>query len=480
MTYWLVRANWGGDNRSKFFLEGNYWENGYDDGTYKGLVNDIEKGDILLFGDGSYIRYFGYVIENKNDGKVINVKNWTSFKKALYFPAKGAYIRAIVRVKNKSFLEEVEKEIEKERLKKDLYISSLAVYDFMSLKNGSIKFSEGINLFIGENGSGKSQLLKLLYSVVESNNSIVLENEESDYEKKRIIAKSLVDIFKTKQLGNLVNKDKKESKVTVDLNTYKLSFNFRTGSKKEVDKHLEDFKQNFITKKSIFIPAKEVLSFFEGFRIMYEKKYLSFDKTYYNLCKALEEPLSKENKSQEIVDKLETILDGKIEIIEGSFYLVSDERKYEISLVAEGLRKVGMLSYLLSNEALDNHSVLFWDEPEANMHPRLIDDMVSFLVMLANKGMQIFISTHSPYVIESFNNHLKRDKIKEMDIEDTEIKQLEAFSPKKMKAYLLEKKEIKSILNEELGLLDDKLLNNFNEINSLYEKMRDIEWSSND
>ena len=479
MTYWLVRAKWGGkDDRTALFLEDGYWENGYTDGKYLDTVNSVKKGDILLLADGSYIRYFGVVKRNEEDGKILNVTMWSSFKKSLFFSAKGAYIRTIVRMNNKSFLEEVKNQIEIEKIKKDFYISSLSAYDFMSLKNGSIKFTKGINLLIGENGSGKSQILKLLYASIESNNEIVLESEESEYEKRRIIAKNLSDIFKTTQLGNLVNKDKKESKVTVDLNAYKISYKFKSGTKKEVDKHLEDFKQEFIMKKAIFIPAKEVLSFFKGFRIMYEKKYLEFDKTYYNLCKALEEPLAKEKKLQNIVEKLEIILDGKIEIIDGSFYLITNDRKYEISLIAEGLRKIGMLSYLLSNEALDSQSILFWDEPEANMHPKLIDDIVSLLVILSNKGIQVFISTHSPYVIESFNNHLKKYKIKDMDIEDKDIKSIESLNPKNISAYLLKKDNRVNIVSS-IGLIDDKLLYDFNEINKLYEKMRDIEWDNN-
>jgi len=479
MTYWLVRAKWGGkDDRTALFLEDSYWQNGYTNGKYSDIVNSIEKDDILLLADGSYIRYFGVLNKNENDGRIVHVSKWNPFKKPLFFSAKGSYIRTIVRINNKSFLAEVKNQIEIEKIKKDFYISNLTTYDFMSLKNGSIKFTKGINLFIGENGSGKSQILKLLYASIESNNEIVLENEESEYEKRRIIAKNLSDIFKTTQLGNLVNKDKKESKVRVDLNAYKISYKFRSGTKKEVEKYLEDFKQEFIAKKSIFIPAKEVLSFFKGFRIMYEKKYLEFDKTYYNLCKALEEPLAKEKKLEDIVEKLEIILDGKIEIIDGSFYLITNDRKYEISLIAEGLRKIGMLSYLLSNESLDSQSILFWDEPESNMHPKLIDDIVSLLVILSNKGIQVFISTHSPYVIESFNNHLKKYKVKDMNIEDKDIKNIEPLNPKNLRAYLLKQDDNDNIMSD-MGLIDDKLLHDFNDINKLYEKMRDIEWDSN-
>ena len=112
------------------------------------------------------------------------------------------------------------------------------------------------------------------------------------------------------------------------------------------------------------------------------------------------------------------------------------------------------------------------------MHPKLIRDIVKFLVLLANRGMQIFISTHSPYVIESFNNHLKKDKIKKMKIDDIEIQNLEALSPKNISAYFLSKENISNILDSKLGLIDDKLLNSFNDINILYDKMRDIEWEN--
>jgi len=466
MVYWLVRSKW----------------DGYDD-KYINSIKSIEKGDILLFADKSYITCFGICDVKSKDGKKVSVESWIEFKKPLFFPAKGAYVKSIVRVNNQAFLNEVDNAIESIKLKNDFFISDMAVYDFMSLKNGKIKFSNGINLFIGENGSGKSQVLKLLYAILDANNEILLEDEESLYEKHRIVAKSLTDVFRTKQLGNLVNRDKKESTVTIDFNSHKVSYKFMTNSKKEVTRHLENLEENKVSKKAIFIPAKEVLSFFEGFRILYEQKYLAFDKTYYNLCKALELPLLKNVQLQALVDKLEGILVGKIEIIDGSFYLVSKDennkkKQYEISLVAEGLRKIGMLAYLLSNGALDTNSILFWDEPEANMHPKLIDDIVSFLVMLSNQGMQIFISTHSPYVIESFNNHLKRDKIKDMNIEDEDIKGFEALSPQNIKAYLLEKENIISILDEKYGLLDDKLLQNFNELNILYDKMRDIEWDN--
>ena len=292
-----------------------------------------------------------------------------------------------------------------------------------------------------------------------------------------------MDIFKPDKLGNLVNKNEKEAVVDVDFNSSNISFQFGSRSEKLVSQTSKPLPKTFINKSSTFIPAKEVLSFFPGFRTLYERKYLEFDKCYYNLCRSLEEPLSKlvTTDDAKITRSLEDILDGQIEISNGAFYLVkNDKARYEIHLLAEGLRKLSLLSYLLRNGALTKNSILFWDEPESNMNPNLISDIVRFLVALSNNGMQIFIATHSPYVIESLNNHLMKYKIRGIKSDNKEIANIESLNPKNIAAYLLKNGSSESIMNKDFGLLDDNLLHSFNNINILYDKMKDIEWSERD
>ena len=71
--------------------------------------------------------------------------------------------------------------------------------------------------------------------------------------------------------------------------------------------------------------------------------------------------------------------------------VVYDEKKNEFylkkwkflnkrfNLVAEGIRKMALLWQLVKNGTLEKGSVLFWDEPEANINPLYISIIVDML-----------------------------------------------------------------------------------------------------
>ena len=87
--------------------------------------------------------------------------------------------------------------------------------------------------------------------------------------------------------------------------------------------------------------------------------------------------------------------------INGRFYLDLPDGRMEAPLVAEGLRKLAMLAHLILNGSLTANAFLFWDEPEANMSPklsRLIQDVVFQLA--SESSVQVFLATHD-YVLTS-------------------------------------------------------------------------------
>ena len=66
----------------------------------------------------------------------------------------------------------------------------------------------------------------------------------------------------------------------------------------------------------------------------------------------------------------------------------------EFTLLAEGLRKLGLIWLLIQNGTLGNDSVLFWDEPETNLNPKLYRTVIETLLTLQRNGVQIFLATH--------------------------------------------------------------------------------------
>jgi predicted ATPase len=60
-----------------------------------------------------------------------------------------------------------------------------------------------------------------------------------------------------------------------------------------------------------------------------------------------------------------------------------------------------MVARLIANGSLDANSMLFWDEPEANLNPRLIRRLAPLLLDLAEAGVQVFIATHSLFLMRA-------------------------------------------------------------------------------
>jgi wobble nucleotide-excising tRNase len=86
---------------------------------------------------------------------------------------------------------------------------------------------------------------------------------------------------------------------------------------------------------------------------------------------------------------------GRVKIENDEFYLLpGNQGKLEFQLVAEGLRKIALLWQLIKNGVLEKGSILFWDEPEANLNPKHIPFIVDMLLDLQRDGVQIFIATH--------------------------------------------------------------------------------------
>ncbi len=299
-------------------------------------------------------------------------------------------------------------------------ITKLRLKNFTAFKELKIDFSSKVNVIIGENGTGKTHLLKAAYAVCEACKPLNAKDEVSTEDIQNALTPKLINVFKPLddklwklRMSGATEPAEVETNFVGDKRLI-LSFNVNSVSV-QVTKNNRYERYSY---EPVFIPTKEVLSFMKGFASLYEKYELSFDETYQDMCRLLDLPeMRRENlqpKAQWAMSEIERISGGKF-VFQGGGRVTFKEgaQEYSANAMAEGFRKAGMLYRLLETGAIQPgvSGPLFWDEPEANLNPKLMELLVQILLELSRNGQQIIVATHDYMLLKWFD--LLSDKGKE-------------------------------------------------------------------
>lgn len=260
-----------------------------------------------------------------------------------------------------------------------------------------------INLVLGENGTGKTFLLKALYCTMKT-----LEEYRRGDDQRRledILAGKLYWTFQPEKIGDLVTKGVDAALCcAVWFDNSKFSYKFGKDTVRQIpaiENHVEPRSSN-----SIFLPAKEVLSLHQIILKSREQdKLFGFDDTYLDLARALRQSPTKGRNYPEFAssrESLEDILGGRVEYDEkaGRWQFKKGNQKFSIGVTAEGIKKIAILDTLLGNRYLDTKSIVFIDEPEAALHPTAVSQLLDIVAMLASRGIQFFLASHSYFVVK--------------------------------------------------------------------------------
>ena len=290
-------------------------------------------------------------------------------------------------------------------------LKQLNIRNFTVFKQANFEFATGLNVIVGENGTGKSHVLKLAYAVIAESRSqgkkskTVVDVPTTKTLLGRDYAEKLLNVFRANSLDKLVKFKPNQHEnlgFTCSLAFDEEKFDFwlehRNFHDKGVVKTTIVPPAEWMAATLVFMPTRELLTLYPGFVSLYEGRYLEFEETYYDTCLLLGEPLLKKPMT-DLLAILEEAMGGKVLLERGRFYLVSDLGKVEMPMVAEGIRKLAMLAQLIAVGALQKDGYLFWDEPEANLNPRLIKVVARVILQLAKAGIQIFIATHSLFLL---------------------------------------------------------------------------------
>lgn len=298
-------------------------------------------------------------------------------------------------------------------------LTKLSLRNFTAFSKLDIEFSPGINIFVGANGTGKTHILKLLYAVCDVTRTGANLGEK------------LVWVFLPNQrrIGRLTHrarlKRQQANHVKTLIEVYRgkdrkicISFSSQTTEASsvrptEVSGWFDD------RLECTYISSKEMLSHAPGFRSLYARREIHFDETYADIVDRAYLPASREvteakqDKRSELLEMLQKAMGGKVTTKGEEFFLRNKMGVLEFTLLAEGFRKLALLWLLVQNGTLQNGSLLFWDEPEANLNPKIMGTVVDVLLELQRMGVQVFLATHNYVILKEFDLRRKEgDQVK--------------------------------------------------------------------
>jgi ABC-type transport system involved in cytochrome c biogenesis ATPase subunit len=84
-----------------------------------------------------------------------------------------------------------------------------------------------------------------------------------------------------------------------------------------------------------------------------------------------------------------------------------DQGSYKIASnnAATGIKAIAILEMLIKGGFVTNSTLLILDEPETNLHPKWQIAYARLLCDLAEKGANILVTTHSPYMLEALKGY---------------------------------------------------------------------------
>ena len=295
-------------------------------------------------------------------------------------------------------------------------LKKLRLKNFTAFPDARLEFAKHLNVIVGENGTGKTHLLKLPYAVM------AMSAEEGKKHNGRPtkavlqtrIAEKIVNVLRPESLGRLAHRRQGGSRCEVMLfseTETSIRFIFETSSRSKVTVDIPPGRWR--TRTPVYLPTHELLTVYPGFLSLYENHYVEFEETWRDTCLLLGAPELRGPRREAVeplLEPLEAQFGGRVVERNGRFYLApTSGDPMEMPLVAEGWRKIAMLARLIATGSLREDDCLFWDEPESNLNPRLIREVAKVILRICNAGVQVFVATHSLFLLREFEILLESD-----------------------------------------------------------------------
>ena len=396
----------------------------------------------------------------------------------------------------------------------------LVIKNFGPITSAEIEIKK-MMVFIGDSGSGKSVVLKLLslFRWIFKKLSIDSQYKFDDCEKI-LIQSGLLDFCTNGSEATYYVDEKSCITISCKNEKYKIDH-----SQYESNSVAIYEKVSFISDERIILPS--VLNH----EIRISRYPYHLEKTYEDLDDAIREYFSKKRKIQ--INTMNIKLLKKKEGITNIYYLEDQKNALHFHNASSGMKSASIIEIITSSfvqnyekakedfqediilnylkkehtkdknlrhidlpqigeklSSLEYHLSFFIEEPELSLFPvaqkRLIDYLVA-LTFEEGKNIRMAFSTHSPYILTSLNCLLKAYQLAEkFPSLENKIKKIvdEKYwlNPKEFDAFVVENGGVHSICKEENEdlILAEKIDEVSDEIRDIFDRLIDLELEMED
>lgn len=352
------------------------------------------------------------------------------------------------------------------------YIGRCQLSGYKSIKNVSCEFNKGLNIIIGNNGSGKTNLLEFIYKMLkrdyskldlfDARISIVSKSEIYRWHAEGVIPVNMVSEPGIQRID--INEPEKSIGVYVEFIKFSLP--------KEIPVLATEYNPKFsFTEKRLLINGdRENMPFVIGywlpvllssspFKSIKRTDELTDDLVYHTLVDKFENAFGDIKKVLSIYTLIEDIrfsnavrvtrIDAStFEIRNIVFEYKVNNQWFAWKALSDGTKRLlytifsiyGLVidaSKTETNKEIVELPIAFIEEPELGIHPHQLHLLMTLLKERAEQ-QQIIITTHSPQVLDVLGiDELDQILIAEIDLENrTTIRKLTEKENAKAKYYL--------------------------------------------
>ncbi|MFZ4623708.1 MAG: AAA family ATPase [Rhodoferax sp.] len=319
-------------------------------------------------------------------------------------------------------------------------LKTLRIRQFTVFQDALFEFSPGLNIIIGDNGTGKTHALKLGYLFSRAWPDLVTKQLRPMGKERAqaYLSERLAGLFRVPDLSLLVRQGQKgNARLVAEVSGHipavqihmlgeppyrslgmpeSMLWDVQIQRNKDAAGVLKAIAMpevvpdtaatNVFLPRQVFVPSKEMVSLFKGLIGLFDRyREFPLDETYRDLAVAMSvlEPRAASSLLPELMQRIQKLLGGDLKLDSGELVFERiDGSRQESQLLAEGHRKLAMLIYLLRYGVIERGSTLFWDEPEANLNPAAIKLLAEALFVLSGLGVQVILATHSLFLLREF------------------------------------------------------------------------------